>query len=499
MPYSFAKPTVLRFAVPGLLAAFVAACLHDDEAAAAREAPPRDHYILYGGEYSSLHGVDAADFTPEPMLTGLVADMLFQQKAGTLEGDVIRDYRPYSLVYLKDGHWYRRSMRTDHDPGAIQVSSETDPPFCFVPPALIETDLADPEAAILIYPRGPEGNCDQMRMVHVTDSPETDPIPIDLNPSALLAGLYYDVDGRLTGVLAIEAEPAFEIALYNADFTQREVLINSWHSVDAMVGSASYTFLEIDDKVYRIDPVAGTAVVKHTLEAGYNAGSVLADESSMYFVEHAPAPARLWRLALDGDSGAELVRESEASLSLVGLTDTHVVFRDGGDLVTLAKSATAAELPTRIGDADLPAWTAGAYVFHNVPEIVSGALQWRAVLRQGDGTLVFDLPRSEWVGHAPHFELKLRNYYDRPSAFGLLARGYSGQYNSTGLQGATLESFDFLGGGTRVMGSVAGSMTIDAHELSGPVGVGRAIVNGQPSFLGLDLERGVVELLGTDP
>lgn len=495
-----------------LLLLLIVSCSDDRERAAdpAGPAVSRDYLALYYSPTTGVHAVDVADFTAGWNDAIAPGTRIVTQYAGDLTAGVILNWRPYALYYFENPHWYRRNLRTDADAASVQLTDAPQPDLCEYPLSarILETDLADPQAAMLVYSTaGADNDCqagldNDTRMVPVGGAPNAPtflPGPDDF--ATYFHGLY-DSAGVLAGVLTYAYGATPQIVNYDPTFATRETLVEDfWGGGSGPALGSDYIFMQLNDSLYRLSD-AGAAIV-HTATPGsadYFAWSPDADDGALgFFVERDTLPAthsRLWRITLADAQPAELVHESDSAMTIVGLTGTQVVFKDAGGMMAIPKLAHSDDAAAQLDDAVTQAWTVGASVFYNKTEIVDGHIERRALLRRDTGELVFDLARSEWAGYSLRAERGLDSYLRRDIVFGLLAEAYSGKYDTTGQKGALLRVYDFTAATFNDIGVQGESGSVLAYGMRGPAGTGYFDHgNGEltdTDVVGLDFERALL-------
>lgn len=448
----------------------VVACAATLGSGATAAATPKDYMLPYivdtnGSQAKGVVLVRANDFTTKSFVSGSTAIVDPQiYRTGTLQDDVLVNYRPHSLIYGQGGKWRRVSLRAGLQPTSTQVSSEGLVAKRCLTSRLIPVDINLANSAFLLYQLpGADGKCgkggdDVFRTVQITDAATT--APVKVKTQTLLLTQIYSQAGALVAHLGVQRNKT--LTRFNpALTTTRNVLTDVTEFAPAGQAGDGMVIATVNGNLRRIQ-ADGTpdAIPLRTPVTGFEIKDAVVRDDLVYWVEQtkldlqnptASKSARIYRVPVTGGTVVQMVTANTV-LSLSGFTTNKLLYSEGGGITasgivpvklkatarTAAAGAASSTLHTESQGFLQVFNTRGSRVFFNTFSInVNGQVQTaRTVLDNATG-IGNQGAGSAWIGSQIDVQ-PLSEANSSNVARLLLAR--NGLGNTT--RGAALFSFD---------------------------------------------------------
>lgn len=450
---------------------------------------------------ASIDLVQSSDFGVDLQLTGQPTRGEVMVHEGVYDAALreVDNLLPEAVVYVEDGRILKKGLRSPEDL-PTQVSSAIDVRQCpeFGEPRIntLVTNFSDADAALYLYEGpGPDEDClnvddNRVRMVRLSDdvSSGLPAIVPNLDPEATFFDL---ANGTLTGILAVNEQlllpvPVRRLNLYDADYANPVLVRNFLNGVRSLTQTADAAFLVVDDtQLIRVNPDASQVLV-YPVPDGAQVVQAETDGDTLFFLQSADDGLTLFSLPLEDTNTSpptiprtlfsDPLASVEPGETPMYLTTNRVVLNvlePGFDtLISLDKftatESTLESVPTDNGGSIDRVGTTGAFVFYNVSDGTDVAARFA-----GEGGAILDsFARSAWAGFMTASNAVPAGLPAIPVSHLLLAAGYTGPLDSSGLSGAGITTYRVADRATELVGTLGAGETDLAIRAIGPVALG---------------------------
>lgn len=380
---------------------------------------------------------------------------------GTWDNGLVKDERPYQLVYLSGNRWMRLSLR-DSTSSPVDTGVREPEAVCWT--YAIRTDYADPSRGIMTYfTAGEDLQCytedDQAKAFRLdkTDAPT-------LLGTGSLPGIFPRVfrnpdSGALTGILILDGS---NLRLYAADLNSSKVIATASGSAPLRLRtgfgySSTRIWAAIEDGTQNaICEIRSDGTVKPLFPYATTdfliPGYLGAHANQLYFtLNHADGSDEIMRLRLADGSSESLSQGSDIS-QIMAVTEDGLLYEqastdEGAVPVLMLRFAT--------GISEIVGSSKVGY-FPNYQVTDDGRFQFTLYQFAEDGTpkLTAHLmspkdpatnkvwQNSEWLGTISE-DINLNNPDIEPATHGFLIRGFTGDYQVSGHGGGHLVRYHY--------------------------------------------------------
>lgn len=307
-------------------------CARDDTKSGANAAKNRDYYLPYVAPGTGLSLVDASDFGK--ILTSVVGDASQIRLFAAVPplGVEPRMGSPYAVLALSGSQWYRVWLTKDKSQAPAMRGSPVTATVCST--QVIYLDLNDPDTGILRFKdAGQNQTChdddDQAHAIALADIADTAPFTF----GGRLVEQIHSAAGTLEGVVLVQ-DNSLVLLRYPSGLSS--ILIQSLPqetTVASLQRMPGAVWLQIGTEWRRVSIADGLSPPRYVQQAGYAVPSApTTDSEYIYFLETASAEShtRLWRLRLDGTSGAETIFDTPDKITYLTNTAARVwLYQDG--------------------------------------------------------------------------------------------------------------------------------------------------------------------------
>jgi len=417
---------------------------------------------------------------------------------GAFANGKLKYNRPAVYAFFQNGQWWWQSLRpTVQAPIGVAVpfGGESQAVCSSYYPGVIVDWKVSENSLIQYKTAGDDGSCDTADDEYHTLrlSSATTQAPI----STLPLRAFYNADGSIKSVLSNTDQ---RLVLYEPtlQFGPITLLDNLQYarSAGAYARTADAVYIRTLDLygMYSIYKVTSDGAISPPILSTFNKIKLgFADSSALYSLVNAyqgsTSFVNVYRIPFDGSSGIRIIYTGSTSAYIYGVTEHAVIIGayigSSPPLSIVAIEKTTGASVTSLGQTNLDPYLEDPYCdvyqfIHREEGAVSctsvalltvsnNRIYWTAYgpddinyipvsvaagISSDDGTLIEQHPNSMWVG-AEQSTVQYNTAGNAPTDRVLLAEGYSGAFDVTGLQGASLISYDLNKGTQGQIGTVS--------------------------------------------
>lgn len=446
--------------------------------------------------------VRAGSFDGPVLRTTDGPEFSFKENVGNWDNGVVRDARPYQLVYLSGNRWMRLSLR-DSTSSPVDTGVREPEAVCLI--YALRTDYADPSRGIMTYfTAGEDLECDTEDdrakgfRLDKTDAPT---LLSTGRPPRISPRVFRNPDsGALTGILVVDGS---NLRLYSADLSSSKVIITRTDAAPLRIGtgfgfSSARIWATIDDGTQKaLCEIRSDGTINHLFPYGpgesLTNGFLGAHSNQLYFtLNRGDGSSEIMRLRLSDGSAESLYRSSSRISQIMAVTDDGLLYEhanpDGaGGAVSMLRFKTGnSELVDSWGNGYVQQYATtndGRIQFTSHHSAIDGKPVLTAYLvSPKDPALNKIWQNSEWLGVIDE-DINLNNPDIEPATHGFLVREFTGDYRTSGHGGGRLVRYHYA----------------TDSQLEGPEIPSGTIVGGLGGSVSSPIGLTTVTTLGSDP